>query len=632
MAKESLSGKLVVILHADVADSTALVRQNEQLAHERIQTTFHSFGDTISKYHGRVRELRGDALLAEFERASDAVTAALAFQSEQHDYLAQITDKIQPELRVGIALGEVIIADDTITGAGVVLAQRLEQMAERGGVVIQGAIYETIPERFPFEYENLGEHRVKGFDESIRAYKVTTGKGNIIPPPQETWRHEASGKSRIKIASFAAIAVAVALVALFWIKPWETDVVPASVERMALPLPEKPSIAVLPFTNMSNDAEQEYFADGMTEDLITDISRISGLDVIARHSTFSYKGQSPDVREVGRDLDVSHVIEGSVRKVGNTVRITIQLINAADGKHVWAERYDRDLRDVFAIQDEVIGKIIMALSLKLTPEEEKRVVKRGTENLAAYDLYMRGRQQESFFNKEAFVEAQQLYEQAVMLDPNYAVVWAHLAQIHTLNGQFGWVDDIVTADQRALELVEKSVALDPDIPFSHFSYSRILARESIGQHDRAIVEARKAIGLDPNYADAHAYLGQLFILTGQAEKTIIPITTAMRINPNFPFWYYYTYGFAHFFMGDFETAVENIEKAVERNPTVFFLRTTYAASLAMAGRQDDAEWEIDELHGLGFNKTLEEFMSETPVQDPAYRALYREGLVKAGLL
>jgi tetratricopeptide (TPR) repeat protein len=353
--------------------------------------------------------------------------------------------------------------------------------------------------------------------------------------------------------------------------------------------------------------------------------------VIARHSTFSYKGLNPDVREVGQILGASHVIEGSVRKVGNTIRITIQLINALDGKHVWAERYDRELRDVFAIQDEVIGEIITALSLKLTPEEEKHIARRGTENLPAYDLYMRGRQQESFFNKEGNIEAQHFFEQAVALDPDYAEAWAHLGQIHTLNGQFGWVDDIDAAHIRALELVEKSIQLDPDIPFSRFSYSRILARNSIGQLDRAIEEARKAIQLDPNYADARAYLGQLFIYTGQAEKAIEPIQEAMRINRNFPFWYQYSYGFALYFLRDFDAAAENIEKAVERNSNVIFMQTAFVASLAMAGRQEDAEWQVEELDGLGFSRSLDEYVSNHTVQDPHYRALLREGLARAGL-
>ena len=630
MAKDRLSGKLAVILHADVVGSTSLVQQDEQKAHQRIQDSFGRFGDTISAYHGQVRELRGDALLAEFERASDAVCAALAFQLSQLEYNAGLDDDIRPQLRVGIALGEVIIADDTITGAGVVLAQRLEQKADAGGLCITPAIREALPRRLPFELQNLGEQDLKGFDEAIGVYRVALQPDAMIPPPEGYRDGGRPGSWRNNMPVIVAVVVALLGVAAYGFLSWspqEAEVPEAAAEI----LQERPSIAVLPFTNMSADSEQEYFADGITEDLITDISKISGLDVIARNSTFSYKGQTPDVREVGRDLGASHVIEGSVRKAGDTIRITIQLVNAADGKHVWAERYDRELRDVFAIQDEVIGKIITALSLNLTPEEVKHVVKRGTENLEAYDLYMRGRQQESFFRKEGHIEAQRYYEQAVTLDPDYAVVWAHLAQIHTLNGQFGWVDDIIAADKRALELVEKSITLDPDIPFSRFSYSRILSRDSIGQLDRAFVEVKKAIELDPNYADAYAYLAQLYILTGQAEKAIDPIKSAMRINPNYPFWYDYTYGIAYFFMRDFDTAVENIEKAVERNSNVIFLRTAFAASLAMAGLQEDAEWQIEELYGLGFHITLEQFIEELPIQDPTYRALYREGLAKAGL-
>jgi TolB-like protein/class 3 adenylate cyclase len=631
MAKDDLSGKLAVILHADVAGSTQLVQQNEQLAHERIRDAFRRFSDTIGKYHGRVQELRGDALLAEFERASDAVTATLAFQSNHHDHLEKINDDIQPEIRVGIALGEVIIADSTVTGAGVVLAQRVEQLAEPGGLCITSAIHEALPNRMPFSLESLGEQSLKGFDDDVRVYRVELSSDASIPPPQQGNHSEFSQKLFNMKAAIAVCVVLIGIGVAYLLIPTTPIEGPVLVERMALPLSDKPSIAVLPFANMSNDAEQEYFADGITEDLITDISKISGLDVIARNSTLAYKGQPVDVREVGQDLGASHVIEGSVRKAGNTVRITIQLINALDGKHVWAERYDRELRDVFAIQDEVIGKIITALSLKLTPEEVKQIVKRGTENLTAYDLYMRGRQQESFFSKEGHIEAQRYYEQAVTLDPDYAVAWAHLAQIHTLNGQFGWVDDIIAADKRALELVEKSIDLDPDIAFSRFSYSRILSRDSIDQLDRAFAEVRKAIELDPNYADAYAYLGQLYILTGQAEKTIEPITVAMRINPYYPFWYDYTYGYAYFFMRDFDIAVENIEKAIERNSNVIFVRTAYAASLAMAGRQEDAEWQIEELYGLGFHMTLEKFIGENPVQNPAYRALIREGLAKAGL-
>jgi adenylate cyclase len=583
----------------------------------------------VLDHRGEALEIRGDAMLAGFARTSDAVSAALAFQRLQREYLASLEDEIRPQVRVGIAMGEVVIADSTVTGAGVVLAQRIEQLADGGGVCITSAIYEALPRRLPFDFEDLGEQTLKGFDETVRVFRVDLSSGGEISVPlpdaapdgrSRTWR------PGVVLALLVALLGGGAFFVLRDQAPPQTG-----VNAPANTVTQERLIAVLPFTNMSSDAEQEYFADGMTEDLITDISRISGLEVIARHSTFAYKGLNPDVRDVGRELGASHVIEGSVRKAGNTVRITIQLIDATDGKHVWAERYDRELSDVFAIQDEVIGEIVTALSVRLTREEEERVARHPTENLDAYDLFMRGRQQESYFNRESFVAAQRYYEQVIEADPDYAEAWARLAQIHTMNGQFGWVEDIEAADRRALELVEEGLRLDPDIPFVHYSHARILARDSIAQHDRAIEALASAIELDPNYADAYAYLGQMYILTGQAEKTLEPIAKAMRINPSYPFWYHYTYGFAQFFMGNYDDAAENIAKAVDRNPNVLFLRTSYAAALAMAGRQDDAEWQIEEMRGLGFNKTLDEFMGETPVHDPQYRVLYREGLVKAGM-
>lgn len=631
MAKDRLSSSLAVILHADVAGSTALVQEDKELAHERIQDSFRRFSQTIETYFGQVLEFRGDALLARFNHASDAVLAALSFQADQKNYIEHLKDNVKPYIRVGISMGEVIVADNTVTGAGVVQAQRIEALADPGRVYITAAIHEALSKRLPYDLVNIGEQALKGFEHPVHVYRIDLRSGASIPSPLSKdsnirppvdWKK--NGFSLVMLALIVTILV-------YWLGFTESDSRIEVTKQTDTSLIDSPTIAVLPFTNISSDAEQEYFADGMTEDLITDISKISGLKVIARHSTFSYKGQNPDVRNVGEELGATHVIEGSVRKSGSTVRITIQLTDASDGKHVWAERYDRELRDVFAIQDEVIGEIITAMSLRLTPEEERRITKHETENLAAFDLFMRGRQQESIFTKESFVEAQQHYEQAVALDPNYAEAWARLAQIHALNGQFGWVEDILTADQHALSLVEKSLKLDPDSPFIRYSYSRILSRDSIGQHERAIEEAQKAIDLDPNFADAHAWLGQLYILTGQAKKTIPHISTAMGINPNFPFWYNYTYGYAHYFKGEFDKAAENIELAVDRNPNVYFTRLAYAASLAMAGRQDEAEWQIDELYSMGFNKTRDELIQEHPIQDPTYRNLYDEGLKKAGL-
>ena len=331
MAMSPLSGRLAVILHADVAGSTQLVQQDELIAHERIQDAFRRFSNSIEKYMGRVLELRGDALLAEFDRASDAVTAALAFQVDHTYHISHLKDDLKPTIRVGVAMGEVVIADDTVTGAGVVLAQRVEQLAEPGGLCITAGLHEALPKRMPFELENLGEQVLKGFDDPVRVYRVELSPGESLPSPQQKSHRQVSLKSRGLMAVIAVVVLGVAGGIDSWSNISVPQEEPASLGRMAFPLPDKPSIAVLPFINMSDDPKQEYFVDGMTEDLITDISKISGLFVIARNSVFTYKGKAVKVRQVAEELGVRYVMEGSVRRVGNQVRINAQLIDATTG-------------------------------------------------------------------------------------------------------------------------------------------------------------------------------------------------------------------------------------------------------------------------------------------------------------
>lgn len=294
------SRKLAVILHADVVGSTGLVQLDESLAHQRIQDTFRRFSETIATYGGIAHEIRGDALVAEFSKVSDAVSASTEFQVANTTYNADLTDELRPVVRIGIAMGEVVIADNTITGEGVILAQRLEQLADPGGVCLQGAAYETVPKHLAFVYENMGEHQLKGFHEPVRVYAVI-GRSQAITPTRR--------------------------------------------KALAPDLEGKPSIAVLPLTNISGDPEQEYFADGITEDIITELSKIHGLLVISRNSTFTYKGKATKAQDVCRDLGVRYVLEGSVRKAGGQVRITAQLIDGVSGGHLWAERYDRALAD-----------------------------------------------------------------------------------------------------------------------------------------------------------------------------------------------------------------------------------------------------------------------------------------------
>ena len=339
MEKDHLSRKLAVLLHADVVGSTSLVQKNETLAHERIQDTYRRYSETISSYGGVAIEIRGDALVAEFAKVSDTVSASLAFQATNTVLNEKISDDIQPVLRIGIAMGEVVVADNTVTGEGIVLAQRLEQLAEPGGVCIQGAAYETLPKRLPFKYENLGEQQVKGFDEPVRVYTVSLESGGVIPESQAV----------------------------------------AQSATSAPDLPEKPSIAVLPFINMSGDPEQEYFSDGITEDITTALSYFTGLFVIARNSSFSYKGKLMDAKQIAGELGVRYLLEGSVRRSENHIRINCQLINAVTGSHIWAQRFDRDLEDIFELQDEITRVIVgsIAPQIELAEADFKGAMKWG---------------------------------------------------------------------------------------------------------------------------------------------------------------------------------------------------------------------------------------------------------------
>jgi len=529
MAKDQLSGKLRVILHADVAGSTALVQQDERLAHERIQDAFRHFSGSIERYMGTVLELRGDALLAEFERASDAVTAALAFQVDHTYHLSQLKDDLKPAIRVGVAMGEVVIADDTVTGAGVVLAQRVEQLAEPGGLCITGAIHEALPRRMPFDLENLGEHELKGFDEPVRVYQVEPRHGEPIPPPQ----HKSQRKTSLKPwRLMVAIAVVVLLVAggiAYWSKTSIPQEETASLDRMALELPDKPSIAVLPFTNMSNDPDQEYFSDGITEDLITDLSKIPELFVIARNSTFSYKGRAVKVSVVAEELGVRYVLEGSVRRVGNEVRINAQLIDALSGGHVWAERYDGSLSDIFDLQDSITEQIVAALALNLTG---KRATKQQTSSSQAYDLFLQGWAHFQRHNAEDSAKAISLFEAAIQLDSKYAQAHAALAAVYWETWDNRWTEalDISRSDAMKNAKAHLQEAMKEPSSLAHWVASNILIAE--GNYETAVNEAKQIVALDANNADGYAILANALVLSGKSDASAGLVEKAIRLNPN----------------------------------------------------------------------------------------------------
>jgi len=635
MAKDHLSGKLAVILHADVAGSTALVQQNEQLAHERIQDAFRRFSDTIKTYQGHVLELRGDALLAEFERPSDAVMATLAFQADQAYYLSRLKDDLKPSVRVGIAMGEVVIADSTITGAGVVLAQRVEQLADPGGLCITEALHEALPKRMPFDLENLGEQELKGFDDPVRVYRVELNANQSIPSPQQSPKSETSRNKPGWIIATIAIALLVAGGATYWFKTQEPKVEAASIERMAFPLPDKPSIAVLPFTNMSNDAEQEYFADGMTEDLITDISKVSGLFVIARNSVFTYKGKAVKVRQVAEELGVRYVMEGSVQRVGHQVRINAQLIDASTGGHVWADRYDGSLDDVFSMRDKITRKIVTALSDSLVYQEQGNVDPVETNSSEAYDSFLRGWKKYRQATPESLKQAVNYFKLAIEMDPGYTRSYSALAAAYwkiVANGW--WHKSLGLPGTQAVEQARVYLSKAMEQP-SALAYQVASERAAFfrGTPDRALAEAERAIALDENDPAGHLAMANALLKANRSDEAIGSMQQAMRLDPHYPAFYLTRLGRAQFDQGSYQQAAATLEQSIERNPQDDRAYVFLVAAYGHLGLKNEAKTTIINTNILRARTGWDDLTLSTIYnwKWAGDRKNLREGLAKAGV-
>ena len=633
MAKDRLSGKLAVILHADVAGSTELVQQDKELAHERIQDTFRRFSVIIEKYQGNVLELRGDALLAEFEHAADAVSAALSFQINHAGYNSKINDDLCPAVRVGIAMGEVVIADNTVTGAGVVQAQRVEQLAVSGGVCITAAIQEALPKRMPFDLENLGENLLKGFDYPVRVFRVELRSGESIPPPQKSSQLEASPKTPKLVVGIIVIALFIVGGTAYWLKTQVPREEPASVKSMAYPLPDKPSIVVLPFTNMSDDPKQEYFADGMTEDLITDLSKISGLFVIARNSSFSYKGHQVKVRQVAEELGVRYVMEGSVRRAGNQVRINAQLIDSTTGGHVWAERYDSSLKDVFALQDKVSRSIVTALAVNLTAREQDWQARKETDSPEAYDAFLRGWARYLLHTPDDFAKAIPYLENAIKLDPNYGRAHATLAAVYWEGLDSLWAKSFGVSNNEAYDKAKHHLeeALIHPTPFAYRMAAKV--NDHGGRWDDAMVEAKRAIALDTNNPNGHVAMGRLLVKVGRPAEGLEFIETAIRLDPRSD--YLYRQGDAQFHLERYEEAAATLLRATKRNPADEWNFFLLAAAYGQLGREQEARSAIETFNNIRI-ETLQRPYTLADIdywtfKQSAERERLRNGLRKAGL-
>ena len=634
MAKDRLSGKLAVILHADVAGSTELVKQDEQLAHKRIQDTFRRLSSTIDKYRGHVLELRGDALLAEFGHSIDAVCAALSFQLDQDIYNDRIEDNLRPNVRVGIAMGEVIVANGTVTGSGVVQAQRVEQLAEPGGACITAAIREALSQRLPIDLRSLGEQTLKGFDYPVRIYRVESRCGESIPLPEKSRTQLVPPRKQRLLLALIVIALVVTGAATYWFNSWLPQVEPASVDRMAFQLPDKPSIAVLPFISMSDDTQQSYFADGITEDLITDISKVSGLFVIARNSVFTYKGRAVSVRQVAEELGVRYVMEGSVRRAGNQVRVNAQLIDATTGGHVWADRYDGSLNDVFAIQDQITQNIANALAVALTDEEQTKLVKIETNSPEAYDVFLRGWEHYRRDTPGDYAKARSYFEQAIQLDPEYARAQSALAAVYWNSAWRYWVEGSGLSTPQIMDRarIHLHKAMRSPSALTHQIASERAAYFSPNP-DRALAEAEIAIALDANDPAGHYAMANALLKARRPDQAIESMRRAMRLDPQYPSSYLTRLGRAEFELGQYQKAAVTLERATGLNAQDDRAFVYLAATYGHLGRLEEANSAVEKVNILRKARrwgeiTLEDIRNWNWIGD---RQRLREGLTKAGV-
>ena len=582
MDAEGIKRKLTAIFSADVKGYSRLMGDDEETTVRTITAYREVMRGLIQGQNGRVVDAKGDNLLAEFPSVVDAVRCAVDIQKELGVKNSDLPEHRKMEFRIGINLGDVIEEKESIYGDGVNVAARIEGLAAGGGICISGTAFDQVESKIGLEFEYLGEQAVKNIKKPVRVYRV---------------------KMESSISDFGM-----------------------SVE---LPLPDKPSIAVLPFVNMSGDPEQEYFSDGITEEIITGISKVPHLFVIARTSTFTYKDKSVKVQQVGSELGVRYVLEGSVRKAGERLRITAQLVDAATGEHLWAERYDGILKDVFALQDEITLKILNALQVKLTAGEQAQLWSKGTDNLKAYLKYLQAREHVYQMNQENNVLGRQMLEEVIRLDPNYAMAYMTLAHTHALDISYGTYKSLKESLKRALDLVEKAIDLDGSLAEAHSILGFIYQLKR--QHKKAIAEGKRAVGINPNSANSHARLGLFLRYAGRFEEALSSVLKAIRLNPFPPGYYFYQLGMVYCMMERYEEAIAACKEGIRREPNNIFAHTSLAIIYILSVREQDARREAAEVLRIDPNFSINRHSESLTYKNQADATRLIEALRKAGL-
>lgn len=579
MAEDSVHRRLAAILAADVVGYSRMMGEDEAGTLGRLKELRREmFEPKTKQYHGRIFKTAGDGALVEFKSAVDAVNCAVDIQRA----LAKRGDGVAAEiqLRIGVSLGDVIVEGGDLYGNGVNVAARMEGLAEAGGICISGNVHEHVRSATEFGFDDLGQQEVKNIASPVHAYRVHLGS-----KAQQ-----------------------------------QTDA--------GAPLPNKPSIAVLPFNNLSDDVEQDYFADGLAEDVITALSHLSDLLVIARNSSFAYKGKPIDIRQVGRELGVLYALEGSVRKVGDRIRVTAQLVNTQDGNHRWAERYDRTIADIFSIQDELTKEIVTSLRLQLTDGEQARMLLRATNNVDAWSHFVQGMEHFAHFNPADIQQARECYERATRADPEYSLAFAYIGWTHYIDVRMGFSASPAESQKLLEKAASRALEIDPDSPHGHGARACTLAMRN--EFEAAIQEAEIAVYGNPNDAQLRMILGRLLIFASRSADGVRQVREAMRLHPLHPAYYFGVMANGLSELGQDQEAIRYLKLAIGRDANYFAGHLRLASLYGLIGRIDEAGRAAAEALRINPRFTLARASSFYSSVDPKLTARFIEGLRLAG--
>ncbi|MDJ0780901.1 MAG: adenylate/guanylate cyclase domain-containing protein [Desulfosarcinaceae bacterium] len=623
MVDTRMQRKLRAIFSADVKGYSKLMGDDDEHTINTISAYRKIMAERIAAHQGRVVDAPGDNVLAEFSGALNAVVCAVEIQKELENQNSSLPEDRRMDFRIGINLGDIVHRKDRIYGDGVNVAARIESLADPGGICISRGIFDQVKHKVQQGFEYLGEHSVKNVAEPIRIYRLLLAsefEGRIIGEPAT----KSSIKKPATIAIGLILFLSLAILLMFYPRPPTID--PASLGKMAFPLPEKPSIAVLPFDNMSDDPKQEYLSDGISEEIISSLSKTDQLFVIARNSSFTYKGKPVKVKQVAEELGVRYVLEGSIRKSEERVRITAQLIDALSGHHLWAERYDRELTEIFTLQDDITKEIVTALRIKLTQGEQARIWGQKSDNL---DLLLKRMEAVSLWNKgtrEAMVEFGRIANEYIDTAPEDAYGYRTLAWYHWFFAMYG--DSPLEHGRKAYEAAQKALSIDESDANSHSLLGGIYLM--MRQHEKAIAEGKIAISLNPNGAFDYGILGLTMSYAGKVKEGIYHLKKAIRLDPFPENYHYLNLGRCYLLNGQYEESLEQYKKALHLAPDNMLSQIGITAVYSLMGRDEEARREAKKILEINPGWTVED-VTKAPFKNQDDAQLFMDALRKAGL-